>query len=1154
MLSRIRPAHIIWPLIFAIMMIITCAAHSSTTNCADISFNEPNYRALFADGKFEYYPKASSKPGLVYTLKSVQLGRERLDFKHAPEVTASDNTVCFYYGNIISESYTALQNGIEQCWVINARPRSSGNIIIEGLLQSPYSTTSSSCGLSFNDKHGRASIFYSPVTVIDNNAKTCQVQPQIRGNRLIINIPKDFVDSAKFPILVDPLVGPETKVGPAYNAAPKMQENVEIAAGANGYFVVWQDTRGTNGMDIFGCRLSATGEVLDPGAIAISTASGDQTDPAVSWNGQQYLVVWTDKRSGSNHIYGSRVRADGEVLDKQGLALSGTAGTQVFPRVASDGSCWVAVWQHGTADVYSCKVTGDGAVSRTNGIAVQSNINEETPDISWNGSYYLVVWCDYTNLATTNSDIYGCKVARTGTRMPSSGLMISCTSNGTTGVAQAQSAPRVCSYGTGCFVTWADCRNDPASAASDIYGTRVSSSFVVSDRNGLAICTDTGNQEFPCVGYDDNKLLVAWRSGTSRLVRGARVSTSGTILDMNGINISAGPASSSGIAAAGANSKFLLGWSNLNITNSDAITTFMNDNGTVTSTAGISVSMGLEDQPEYSVADNGTDYIAAWSQMVDGNYDVCVAKVSRSGQILNSPINLTSTYGGDQSQPSIAYNGTYYLVVWRDGGVAFGTGDIKGLRLNTSLAPVGTPIVICAASQESGPTEQKKPSVASNRNNFLVVWQDHRNGGSPDYTSDIFGAIVSSTGAISASPAVSSGLNSQFNPRVASDGSNYYVVWEDNRNGTSPNYYNDTYGARVTSTGTVQDTAGVAIPSAAYSQHYRYTPNICFGGGNYFITWSEGYKIVGTRVSTGGSVLNTSGIVIDSGSKAKSNPATYWDGAKYQTVWEDYRSTYYGNADIYQTSISQEGVVSTAPKNALISDLYPQYKPQIFAVGAEGLLFYQRFYNYANCLCVASLLEQETQECDSIGRGKQLGSGASVTFSERIVTASFSDCVYIQDPERISGIKVVGINVSKNEIVDVTGTITIIDGERQINATGYALVGTCLNPPKPIGIRGDALGGTDLNAYTPGVTGASGPNNIGLLVTTWGKVVDTTTSGSFTIEIKPGIRVKIKSGSLTKPALNKFVQVTGISTCEVVGGGTARMIRPRVQADIKTLN
>jgi hypothetical protein len=102
-------------------------------------------------------------------------------------------------------------------------------------------------------------------------------------------------------------------------------------------------------------------------------------------------------------------------------------------------------------------------------------------------------------------------------------------------------------------------------------------------------------------------------------------------------------------------------------------------------------------------------------------------------------------------------------------------------------------------------------------------------------------------------------------------------------------------------------------------------------------------------------------------------------------------------------------------------------------------------------------------------------------------------------------------------------------------------------------MRGDFLGGSALNAQTPGITGAYGPNNMGLLVTTWGEVVSTSSS-YFYIESRPGTTVKVKSGLLTEPAVGKFVSVTGIVTCDVISGATTRAILPRDQADIVVLN
>src|SRR5262249_30202602 len=96
--------------------------------------------------------------------------------------------------------------------------------------------------------------------------------------------------------------------------APDDPEEPSVAANGNGYFVVWADKRTYNSTeyDVFGARVSSTGEVLDPGGIAICTDPGRQTSPRVAFDGQRYLVVWEDDRESTAgfqlyQIYGARV-------------------------------------------------------------------------------------------------------------------------------------------------------------------------------------------------------------------------------------------------------------------------------------------------------------------------------------------------------------------------------------------------------------------------------------------------------------------------------------------------------------------------------------------------------------------------------------------------------------------------------------------------------------------------------------------------------------------------------------------------------------------------------------------------------------------------------------------------------------------------------
>ena len=942
----------------------------------------------------------------------------------------------------------------------------------------------------------------------------------------------------------NPVIGPETPICPTFSPARGSQDGVEMAAGSDGYLAVWHDTRGGDA-DIFGARLSSTGQVLDMAAIPISQSAGDQLDPAVAWNGTEYLVVWADRRLGVQHIYCCRVRPTGEVIDKQGILLSGTSGTQAYPKVASDRAGWEVVWQDsrgGTQDIYGCKVNGDGAIGKVMGIVTLSGNNEETPDIAYNGANFLVVWRDQRNSATTDSDIYGCRVARTGLRMGSD-IVISCDSTGTSGIIRAQQNPRVARCASDCMVVWEDYR--AAVSNADIYCARVNSSGTVLDRNGRAVATGTEIQEIPGIGYDGTRLLIAWRDKSNRYIRGARVSTSGTMIDPSGFNIYLGTAGSDGVGVCGwSGGGFRVGWNNLSMSGCDALDTFVPGTGSFAGSYGTAISMARDDQPSYSVADNGTEYAVVWSQQVDGKSCILAARVSRAGVLLTpTAVNLTATVYGQQIEPSIAWNGSEYLVAWSGDETYDPSGlDIRGFRLDAALhAKEANPIVICSVLEN-----QTTPCVTSNGAKFLVVWEDSRNALSPTYYTDAYGALVDANGTVTAiAGSINQSTGDQRNPRAASNGTDYYVVWEDYRMG-----YVLVYGVKVTAAGAVASATGTAMPATSYSQT---TPNICFGNGYYLVTWTDGTRIAGCRVTPAGVVTDTSGINIDSGSAVKSRPCAWWDGEQYQTVWEDFRSAFAGNSDIYYTTVASNGVVSSDPKPALVSDLTPQLAARILGDTSSGVLFYQRYECYSNGLCVAPITQQGLQEVPSITAAKSMPSGSLIVLRGKVVTAVFSGYFYAEEVDRSSAVKVIsGVIVHVGDVVDITGVVGTYDGERQITTGSVLAMGVAAQPLGPFGMRGDALGGAPIGPNIPGITGACGANNIGLLVKTWGKVTSVTTD-YFYIESKPGTSIKVKSGALTEPAANKMVAVTGISTCEVTSGAICRAIIPRQQTDIMVL-
>ena len=75
-----------------------------------------------------------------------------------------------------------------------------------------------------------------------------------------------------------------------------------MASDGVNFFAVWMDRRNGgawNAYDIFGARVSASGEVLDRNGLPICTGAGANFYPSVAFDSENYFVVWSDNREWS---------------------------------------------------------------------------------------------------------------------------------------------------------------------------------------------------------------------------------------------------------------------------------------------------------------------------------------------------------------------------------------------------------------------------------------------------------------------------------------------------------------------------------------------------------------------------------------------------------------------------------------------------------------------------------------------------------------------------------------------------------------------------------------------------------------------------------------------------------------------------------------
>jgi len=152
--------------------------------------------------------------------------------------------------------------------------------------------------------------------------------------------------------------------------------------------------------------------------------------------------------------------------------------------------------------------------------------------------------------------------------------------------------------------------------------------------------------------------------------------------------------------------------------------------------------------------------------------------------------------------------------------------------------------------------------------------------------------------------------------------------------------------------------------------------------------------------------------------------------------------------------------------------------------------------------------------------------GRPVDLYSKVVAAGFAatdGCVYVQEPDRTSGIRVETADSSLNvgDVVNVSGTIRsrLLSGHPSERYLSGATV-TRLSPgiaPGPLAMNCRSVGGGSLGSLVPGVKNGIGVNNTGLLVRTSGKVTYAT-----------GIYLYVDDGSRIENLYGLWTQKVGV--------------------------
>lgn len=605
-------------------------------------------------------------------------------------------------------------------------------------------------------------------------------------------------------------------------------------------------------------------------------AKRDQLHPAVSFDGANYMVVWSDQRKeavsspiGSN-IYATRVSELGGILDQGGIRLTSTQGFDDHPDIAFDGTNHLVAWWNGT-NVMAARVGKDGVKVDANPFVVWTGTAIAGPNVAYGGGTYAVVW-------RASSDIWLATVSPANAAVNTFKLS-------TTNTADV---PTIAWGANSFLVTW--------SKNTGIVGMRVSASGQVQGAGEFTISSPAYSIVSPSVASDGTNWLVTWQAfpngGSNLQIEAIRVGSSGGLL---GSVFTASHSTSSEfhpeVVFTGSTYLIIWGdWRTSQTTGDDIYAVRVATNGTVMDASDTKICDALGNQGSQNNllrdmglacnTSNGTCF-AVWKDSRTTDLTIYGSTLNANGVPPDSSGILVSSGANEQQNPAVATDGTNYLIVWEDfrnsGGV-FNLTDIYGVL----LGPTGVPLMPAGLAITTQADEQHDVAVAWNGQTYYVAWADKRNNATTGY--DIYGMRITASGSIldPGGKLISDALGDQVTPSITSNGTGFFVVWSDRR---QPERH--TYGARIDASGNVLDTNGIQIGV----EHDQYVPHVASNGSDYLVVWDDyqstapNNRVYAIRLDAAGQKLDIDATWVNSMESYGRTPRVVWNGTHFVVIY-----------------------------------------------------------------------------------------------------------------------------------------------------------------------------------------------------------------------------------------------------------------------------
>ncbi len=207
-----------------------------------------SYKASF-DGDVTFVPYLGAawpdNQPLAWRTASVRVGDVPLTTAPRPRRSHSDFRCEIDHGGVV-ERWDVLPHGLEQSFVLAARPVGGGDLVVTGLVTTPLrgsAVTGEHRAIDFRDAAGTAVVRYGEAFAFDARGERTAATTTFAGGSIELRVAAAWLEHATYPVVLDPLL---TRVATSPGLAPA---SIDVARDDTGNDLMTVYTRSASASD-----------------------------------------------------------------------------------------------------------------------------------------------------------------------------------------------------------------------------------------------------------------------------------------------------------------------------------------------------------------------------------------------------------------------------------------------------------------------------------------------------------------------------------------------------------------------------------------------------------------------------------------------------------------------------------------------------------------------------------------------------------------------------------------------------------------------------------------------------------------------------------------------------------------------------------------